>query len=91
MSAMFNEKIDNRERCKGVHCVDLGERCPTSIQYLLRCYLQNLASIQPRTRLVKFARSPRTVLQMPQVHSCPARLGKPGRLWQICNSFGDEK
>ena len=42
------------KRCKGVHCVDLGESFPTSI------YLQNLASIQPRTGLVKFARSPRT-------------------------------
>ena len=43
------------KRCKGVHCVDLGESFQTSI------YLQNLASIQPRTSLVKFARSPRTV------------------------------
>ena len=42
------------KRCKGVHCVDLGESFPTSI------YLQNLASIQPRTSPVKFARSPRT-------------------------------
>ena len=40
--------------CKGVQCVDLGESFPTSI------YLQYLASIQPRTSLVKFARSPRT-------------------------------
>ena len=31
------------KRCKGVHCVDLGESFPTHI------YLQNLASIQPRT------------------------------------------
>ena len=37
-----------------VHCVDLGESFPTSI------YLQNLASIQPRTSLVKFAHSPCT-------------------------------
>ena len=37
-----------------MHCVGLGESFPTSI------YLQNLASIQPRTSLVKFARSPRT-------------------------------
>ena len=61
-SAIFNENFEIRERdsipkrCKGVHCVDLGERFPTNI------YLQNLASIQPppRTSLVKFARSPRT-------------------------------
>ena len=46
--------LELSERCKGVHCVDLGESFPTSI------YLQNLASIQPRTSLVKFARSPRT-------------------------------
>ena len=31
------------KRCKGVHCVDLGESFPTSI------YLQKSASIQPRT------------------------------------------
>ena len=53
-SAIFNESFEIRERCKGVHCVDFGESFPTSI------YLQNLASIQPRTSLVKFARSPRT-------------------------------
>ena len=34
--------------------MDLGESFPTSI------YLQNLASMQPRTSRVKFARSPRT-------------------------------
>ena len=53
-SAIFNENFEIRERCKGVHCVDLGESFQTHI------YLQNLASIQPRTSLVKFARSPRT-------------------------------
>ena len=39
------------ELCKGVHCVDLGESFQTHI------YLQNLASIQPRTSPAKFARS----------------------------------
>ena len=39
------------ELCKGVHCVDLGESFQTHI------YLQNLASIQPRTSPVKSARS----------------------------------
>ena len=34
-----------------MHCVDLGESFPTHI------YLRSLASIQPRTRPVKFARS----------------------------------
>ena len=42
-----------------MHCVDLGESFPTHI------FLQTLASIQPRTRPVKFACSPR--LQIPQV------------------------
>ena len=37
-----------RERCKEVHCVDLGESFPTSI------YLQKSASIQPRTSPSKF-------------------------------------
>ena len=35
------------EQCKGVHCVDLGESFQTHI------YLQNVASIQPRTSLLK--------------------------------------
>ena len=38
------------KRCKGVHCVDLGESFPTSI------YLQILASIQPRTSPSKLDR-----------------------------------
>ena len=38
------------ELCKGVHCVDLDESFPTSI------YLQNLASIQPRTSPKKFGK-----------------------------------
>ena len=41
ISAIFNEKFEIRDRCKGVHCVDLGESFPTDI------LLQNLASIQP--------------------------------------------
>ena len=39
------------KRCKGVHCVDLDESFPTSI------YLQNLASIQPRTSPKKFGKT----------------------------------
>ena len=54
ISQKFYEKIETRKRCKGVHCVDLGESFPTHI------YLQNLASIQPRTSPFKFARSPLT-------------------------------
>ena len=54
MFANFDNKIEIRERCKGVHCVDLGESFHMSI------YLQNLASIQSRTSPVKFARSPCT-------------------------------
>ena len=36
-----------QKRCKGVHCVDLGESFPT------RIYLENLASIQPLERAWK--------------------------------------
>ena len=39
----------HRDRCKGLHCVDLCESFPTNL------YLQNLASIQKRTSPVKFA------------------------------------
>ena len=49
-SANFKDKNEIRERCKGVHCVDLGERCQTHI------YLQILSSIQPRTSPLKFGR-----------------------------------
>ena len=45
----LKQKLESRERCKGVHCVDLGESFPTSID------LQILVSIQPRTSPVKFA------------------------------------
>ena len=48
-SAIFNEHFEIRERCKGVHCVDLGE------SFQKHVYLENLASIQPRTSPVKFA------------------------------------
>ena len=48
ISDLFNANFEIRERCKGVHWVDLGESFPTSI------YLQNLASIQPRTSLFNF-------------------------------------
>ena len=47
--AIFDEKNEIRERCKGVHCVDLDESFQTHI------YLQNLASIQPRTSPLRFA------------------------------------
>ena len=46
---IFRQSIP--KRCKGVHRVDLGESFPTSI------YLQNLASIQPRTSPKKFESS----------------------------------
>ena len=46
--ANLNQHFEIRERCKGVHCVDLGESFPTSI------YLQKSASIQPRTSPSKF-------------------------------------
>ena len=49
--AFFKQKIELAELCKGVHCVDLGESFQTHI------FLQNFASIQPRTSPAKFARS----------------------------------
>ena len=52
-SAIFTQIFERWEGCKGVHCVDLGERFPKSI------YLQNLPSIQPRTGLSKFAKMSR--------------------------------
>ena len=59
--------------CKGVHCVDLGESFQTHI------YLQNLASIQPRTSPVKFARPSNAAA------ACPTGAGSDGagqpRLW----------
>ena len=58
--AISDEKIEIRERCKGVHCVDLGESFPTSI------YLQKSASIQPRTSSSKFGGKLFNI-----IHSCP--------------------
>ena len=58
--AIFDEKIEIRERCKGVHCVDLGESFQTHI------YLQRSASIQPRTSPSKFYP---TLFNI--IHSCP--------------------
>ena len=50
LNANFLENVI-LELCKGVHCVDLGESFQTHI------YLQNLASIQPRTSPLKFVGS----------------------------------
>ena len=48
-NAKFDEHFEIRERCKVVHCVDLGE------SFQMHINLQNLASIQPRTSPLKFA------------------------------------
>ena len=48
MLTIVGWNFEIEERCKGVHCVDLGESLPTSI------YLQKSASIQPRTSPSKF-------------------------------------
>ena len=45
----FDLKNEIAELCKRVHCLDLDESFQTHI------HLQTLASIQPRTSLVKFA------------------------------------
>ena len=69
MLAIFDEKIEIRERCKGVQCVDLGESFPTSI------YLQKSASIQPRTSPSKFVGELFNI-----IHSRPySKCWKPGR------------
>ena len=73
------------KRCKGVHCVDLGESFPTGI------YLQNLASIQPRTSLVKFARSPRIIIitDRPGLRHANGRgLAAGGETWIVEASAG---
>ena len=44
------DKNEITELCKGVHCVDLGGSFPTHI------FLQNLASMRPRTSPVKSER-----------------------------------
>ena len=44
----------------GVNCTVKECILQISARAFTRIYLQNLASIQPRTSLVKFARSPRT-------------------------------
>ena len=68
--AKFDENFEVRERCKGVHCVDLGESLPTSI------FLQNLVSIQlktsPETSQFDFRITKR--FDFPMVYS-PARRG----------------
>ena len=66
--------------CKGVHCVDLGESFQTHI------FLQNLASIQPRTSLVKFARS----LAMQQQHESQAAARGWADAAALLAAFGRE-
>ena len=62
----FLTKIEIAELCKGGYCVDLDESFSTHI------YLQNLASIQPRTSPLKFARSAaarRTCPRLQRLHA----------------------
>ena len=63
------------ELCKGVHCVDLGESFQTHI------YLQNLASIQPRTSPLKFAAQTATNPSLPSLSRvlAPSARGRPPR------------
>ena len=62
--------------CKGVHCVDLGESFQTHI------LLQNVASIQPRTSPVKFARRSAAALLL------FSERGTSGRSRRSCCSAG---
>ena len=59
-----------------MHYVDLGESFPTHI------YLQNLASIQPRTSPVKFAHSPCT--DPPGIYFCAVDLGVDEESIKMC-------
>ena len=75
-SAIFNENFEIRERCKGVHCVDLGESFPTSI------YLQKSASIQPRTSPSKFggqlnSKLKKLVLKIKSIRSSKLKIQQP--------------
>ena len=67
MLTIFGLNFEIEERCKGVHCVDLGESFPTSI------YLQKSASIQPRTSPSKFGGKIQFNIQSCP-YSCPAFL-----------------
>ena len=84
-SQKFDEKMEIRKRCKGVHCVDLGESFPYFFIYVpfLSISFQIdpnsneylLAKFgfdtAPRTSPVKFARSPRAqILQVPPARRC---------------------
>ena len=66
-----------------MHCVDLGESFPTSI------HVHNLASIQPITSLVKFARSPRT--DLPGLQCCWAFAARPRHLLPGPPEAGDQQ
>ena len=80
-------KFEIWQRCKGMHCVDLGESFPTYI------FLQNLASIQQRTSLVEFlVRKSFSVVALQQAERLVVSLGSHFRLGaaqhQISN-YGD--
>ena len=69
MLMIFGWNFEIEERCKGVHCVDLGESFPT------RIYLQKSASIQPRTSPSKFGGKIQFNIHSP-LRSCPRRASK---------------
>ena len=71
-----NQTIELRERCKGVHCVDLDESFPTSI------YLQNLASTrlpasQPSAYFQRIFKFPWTPIFNFQIPNFPISKCKP--------------
>ena len=89
----LTKKIEDAELCERVHCVDLGESFPTHI------YLQNLASIQPKTSPLKFAGSDAVAramlgswLRAPARTGCRAAAGgersaPPSARTRPCGSF----
>jgi len=83
--AIFDEKIEIRERCKGVHCVDLGESFPT------RIYLQKSASIQPRTSPSKFGGKFNSIFTS-LLNDAAAAVARHSRGWLICDeNISEEK
>ena len=80
--AIFDEKFEIRERCKGVHCVDLGESFPT------RIYLQKSASIQPRTSPSKFGGKIQFTIHFTPYR--PPRLRRPATATQLSAASSTE-
>ena len=97
--AIFDEKIEIRERCKGVHCVDLGESFPTSIYlHLLATFgfdtaenerLKVHSIIQPWDLIFTEPPRPRTALRARQGER-PFFQAERGCLLKFAQNIGTE-